>query len=95
MRLICLKTCIGYTHLILKIKLSIFVVIVVVSSFSSDLYAAEVANLSSNLGVLSFVEKGGFMMYPILFCSIFVVGVGPRKSHIIYDARNIIDAGVS
>ena len=54
--------------------------ILVVVGFSSDLYAAEMANSSSSLKILSFVEKGGLMMYPIIFCSILMVGNWTRKS---------------
>jgi len=77
-------------HSILKIKFSILLVLLTVS-FSSDLSAAELTNPSSNLGALSFVEKGGFMMYPILFCSIFVVGVGLERAYNLR-RKNIIDA---
>jgi len=43
-------------HLTPKIKFKAFAVILVVFGFSSDLYAAEIANPSSSLKILSFVE---------------------------------------
>ena len=65
-------------HLTSKIKFKAFAVILVVLGLSSDLYAAEIANPSSSLKILSFVEKGGLMMYPIIFCSI-LMAIGVRK----------------
>ena len=46
-------------HLTPKIKFKAFAVILAMVGFSSDLYAAEIANPSSSLKILSFVEKGG------------------------------------
>ena len=45
-------------HLISKIKIKAFMVTLSVG-FSSELYAAEVVNPSSSLGILSFVERVG------------------------------------
>ena len=77
-------------HLISKVKIKAFMVILSVG-FSSELYAAEVVNPSSSLGILSFVEKGGFMMYPIIFCSILVAGIGLERAYNLR-RKNIIDA---
>ena len=73
-----------------KVKFKILLVILVVG-FSSDLFAAEVVNPSPSLGILSFVEKGGGMMYPIIFCSILVVGIGLERAYNLR-RKNIIDA---
>lgn len=78
-------------HLTPKIKIKAFAAILVVAGFSSDLYAAEVVNPSSSLEILSFVEKGGLMMYPIIFCSILMVGIGLERAYNLR-RKNIIDA---
>jgi len=67
------------------------VVIIVVFGFSSVLYAAEIVNSSSSLKILSFVEKGGLMMYPIIFCSILMVGIGLERAYSLR-RKNIINA---
>ena len=77
-------------HTIPKVKIKIFMLVFVVS-FYSDLYAAEEVNASSSFWVLSFVDKGGFMMYPIIFCSILVVGIGLERAYNLR-RKNIIDA---
>ena len=77
-------------HLIPKIKIKIFILVLAVS-FCSDLYAAEEVTASSSFGILSFVDKGGFMMYPIIFCSILVVGIGLERAYNLR-RKNIIDA---
>jgi len=77
-------------HLISKIKIKAFMVILSVG-FSSESYAAEVVNPGSSLGILSFVEKGGFMMYPIIFCSVLVAGIGLERAYNLR-RKNIIDA---
>jgi biopolymer transport protein ExbB len=73
-----------------KIKFQTILVILAVG-FSSNLFAVEVVNPSSSLGVLSFVEKGGVMMYPIIFCSILMVGIGLERAYNLR-RKNIIDA---
>ena len=78
-------------HLTPKIKFIAFVVIIVVFGFSSVLYAAEIVNSSSSLKILSFVEKGGLMMYPIIFCSILMVGIGLERAYSLR-RKNIINA---
>ncbi len=40
--------------------------------------------------VLSIIEKGGIMMYPILFCSILIVGIGIERAYNLR-RKNIID----
>jgi biopolymer transport protein ExbB len=40
--------------------------------------------------VLSIIEKGGIMMYPILFCSIMIVGIGIERAYNLR-RKNIID----
>ena len=57
----------------------------------SDVCFAEVNNANSSSGILSFIEKGGFMMYPILFCSILVLGIGMERAYNLR-RKNIIDA---
>ncbi|MBT3514506.1 MAG: MotA/TolQ/ExbB proton channel family protein [Nitrospina sp.] len=74
----------------LKIKIKFFIVAFVVG-FSSNLYAAGAVNSDSGLGILPFVEKGGFMMYPIIFCSILVAGIGLERTYSLR-RKNIIDA---
>jgi biopolymer transport protein ExbB len=36
---------------------------------------------SSPWEILSLIEKGGIMMYPILFCSILIVGIGIERAY--------------
>ena len=57
----------------------------------SDVCFTEANNANSPSGILSFIEKGGFMMYPILFCSILVLGIGMERSYNLR-RKNIIDA---
>ncbi len=40
--------------------------------------------------VLSIIEKGGIMMYPILFCSVFILGIGIERAYNLR-RKNIID----
>jgi len=40
--------------------------------------------------LLSIIEKGGIMMYPILFCSILIVGIGIERAYNLR-RKNIID----
>jgi biopolymer transport protein ExbB len=40
--------------------------------------------------VLSIIEKGGIMMYPILFCSIMILGIGIERAYNLR-RKNIID----
>ncbi len=40
--------------------------------------------------VLAIIEKGGIMMYPILFCSILIVGIGIERTYNLR-RKNIID----
>jgi biopolymer transport protein ExbB len=77
-------------HTIPKVKIKIFMMVFAVS-FYSNLYAPEEVNASSSFGILSFVDKGGFMMYPIIFCSILVVGIGLERAYNLR-RKNIIDA---
>ena len=73
-----------------KIKSLIFSALSLVFIFS-DVCFAEVNNANSSSGILSFIEKGGFMMYPILFCSILVLGIGMERAYNLR-RKNIIDA---
>jgi biopolymer transport protein ExbB len=73
-----------------KVKILIFLVMSLVFVFS-DVCFAEANNTNSSLGILSFIEKGGFMMYPILFCSILVLGIGMERAYNLR-RKNIIDA---
>ena len=74
----------------LKIKFPVLLASLVIS-FPSPLYAAQAVTLGSDFKVLSFIEKGGFMMYPILFSSILVLGIGMERAYNLR-RRNIIDA---
>ena len=75
-----------------KIKILIFLSLSLTLTFVfSDVCFADANNTSSPLGILSFIEKGGFMMYPILFCSILVLGIGMERSYNLR-RKNIIDA---
>ena len=40
--------------------------------------------------ILSIIEKGGIMMYPILFCSILIMGIGIERAYNLR-RKNIID----
>ena len=43
-------------------------------------HAAVGEDSASRVSFLSFFVKGGFMMYPILFCSILIVGIGVERA---------------
>ncbi len=77
-------------RLALKIKLPVLLAALALS-FPSVLYAAEAVDSGSGLKVLSFIEKGGFMMYPILFSSILVLGIGLERAYNLR-RKNIIDS---
>ncbi|SVD41755.1 uncharacterized protein METZ01_LOCUS394609, partial [marine metagenome] len=73
-----------------KIKFSTILASLAIS-FPSALYAAEAVNRGVDFRVLSFIEKGGVMMYPILFCSILVIGISLERAYNLR-RKNIIDA---
>ncbi len=73
-----------------KRKIQTFTIFLAILAFS-NLHAAESVNSSSGLGILSFVEKGGLMMYPIIFCSVLVLGIGLERAYSLR-RKNIIDA---
>ncbi|MBV51419.1 MAG: biopolymer transporter ExbB [Nitrospinae bacterium] len=77
-------------RLALKIKLPVLLAALAIS-FPSVLYAADAVDSGSGLKVLSFIEKGGFMMYPILFSSILVLGIGLERAYNLR-RKNIIDS---
>lgn len=51
--------------------------------------AAE-PSLDSDWALLEIIEKGGLMMYPILFCSILIVGIAIERAYNL-QRKNIID----
>ena len=73
-----------------KLKFSILLLLLALS-LSSVLYANEAAGPIKDFRILSFIEKGGFMMYPILFCSILAVGISLERAYNLR-RKNIIDA---
>ena len=73
-----------------KLKIPALLVSLIIT-FPSNLFAAELAKHGEDFRILSFIEKGGVMMYPILFCSILVVGISLERSYNLR-RKNIIDA---
>ncbi len=55
-----------------------------------EMVQAAESSVSRQWEVLSIIEKGGIMMYPILFCSILVVGIGIERAYNLR-RKNIID----
>ena len=55
-----------------------------------ELVQAAEAPVPRQWEVLSIIEKGGIMMYPILFCSIMIVGIGIERAYNLR-RKNIID----
>ena len=47
----------------------------------TDVVQAAEAPISNQWELLSIIEKGGVMMYPILFCSILIVGIGIERAY--------------
>lgn len=43
--------------------------------------AAAESHPATQWKILSLIEKGGIMMYPILFCSILIVGIGIERAY--------------
>lgn len=56
-----------------------------------DVVRAAEYPLSNQWEPLSIIEKGGIMMYPILFCSILIVGIGIERAYNLRK-KNIINA---
>ena len=77
-------------HSVLKLKLTTLFMLLAIS-FPCALYAADTVKSGKDFRILSFVEKGGFMMYPILFCSILTIGIGLERAYNLR-RKNIIDA---
>ncbi len=55
-----------------------------------ELVQAAEPSLPRQWEILSIIEKGGIMMYPILFCSILIVGIGIERAYNLR-RKNIID----
>lgn len=49
-------------------------------AFPEVVQAAE-RQISSQWEILSLIEKGGIMMYPIIFCSVLIVGIGIERAY--------------
>ena len=77
-------------HSALKLKLS-FLLVSLAISFPPVLCAAEAVKPGKDFRILSLIEKGGFMMYPILFCSVLTIGIGLERAYNLR-RKNIIDA---
>ncbi len=55
-----------------------------------EMVQAAESSVSRQWEVLSIIEKGGIMMYPILFCSILIMGIGIERAYNLR-RKNIID----
>ena len=65
-------------------KLSYRILTVALSAFAvgyPDLVLAAEPTGGSSWRFLSLIEKGGVMMYPILFCSVLMVGIGIERAY--------------
>jgi biopolymer transport protein ExbB len=61
-------------------KFNLLIPGVIFFTFPEIVQAAE-RPASNQWEILSLVEKGGIMMYPILFCSILIVGIGIERAY--------------
>ncbi len=61
-------------------KFYLFIPGIIFFAFPGMVQAAERPG-SNQLEILSLIEKGGIMMYPILFCSILIVGIGIERAY--------------
>ena len=55
-----------------------------------ELVQAAEPSMPRQWEVLSIIEKGGIMMYPILFCSVMILGIGIERAYNLR-RKNIID----
>lgn len=61
-------------------KFYLLVLGIIFFTFPAIAQAAERPG-SNQWEILSLIEKGGIMMYPILFCSILIVGIGIERAY--------------
>ncbi len=64
-------------------------IILILFTFDNS-FAQEKKILTTQWSVVSIVEKGGLMMFPILFCSILMVGIAIERAYSLR-RKNIID----
>ena len=53
---------------------------IIIFAFPEVVQAAE-RQVSGQGGILSYIEKGGIMMYPIIFCSVLIVGIAIERAY--------------
>lgn len=70
------------------IKLSLIIGIILIAL--PEMVQAAEPSLPRQWEFLSLIEKGGIMMYPILFCSILILGIGIERAYNLR-RKNIID----
>ena len=75
----------------IALKEKLFFVMLLWFWIPSYAHAAVGEDPASRVSALSFFAKGGFMMYPILFCSILIVGIGVERAYNLR-RKNIINA---
>lgn len=54
-------------------------------------FAQEENVIASQWDILGLIDKGGFMMYPIIFCSILTLGIGLERAYTLR-RKNIINS---
>lgn len=79
------------THRIIRIS---FLILIFASILTGTAAWAQQTQLppvaTSNWQIISIIEKGGWMMYPIMFCSILMVGIGIERAYSLR-RKNIIN----
>ena len=74
-----------------KIRVKWFLRTMVIIMFPSLIWAqTEVKTTPSDWGILSIIEKGGILMYPIIFCSVLMLGIAIERSYSLR-RKNIIN----
>ncbi len=73
------------------IRISFLILILVLIFLETVAGAQQTAPVATtNWQIISIIEKGGWMMYPILFCSILMLGIGIERGYSLR-RKNIIN----
>ena len=72
-------------------KLLIFLSACGFYSLPEKVLAQEEKTIASQWEILDLIEKGGVMMYPIIFCSILMLGIGLERAYTLR-RKNIINS---
>ena len=72
-------------------KLLIFLSACGFSSLPAKVLAQEEKTIASQWEILDLIEKGGIMMFPIIFCSILMLGIGLERAYTLR-RKNIINS---